>query len=186
MKKFLTGLVAAAILVISALTITACNDDVIYQATTRFLYSVNGGTSWSETLQEVEVNSTYYLAVEMQVVQSKETKSENIIKADITIPNTNILDCYLDDHPGISITGTPDPINNSITYTFDVVAGTSPAKFRVIFECTPLAEGKASIYVVYDDNVNSSWDATGTIKYVNSSSKEENEDDLILSSGDGE
>ena len=164
-RKIINALLIAAISAGSMMTI-ACDGKVIYQAGTRFLYSTNGGVNWSETIQEVAVNETYYLAIEMQVVQSKETKKEVVVKADITIPNTNVLDCYLDDHPGISITGIPDPIKNSITYKFDVVASVSPAKFRVVFECTPLSAGKASIYVVYDDKVSSSWDATGTIKYV--------------------
>ena len=166
LKKIFTGFIATLSLGACLVTATSCSENVVYQANTRFLYSTNAGTNWSETIQEVAVNSTYYLAIEMQVVQSKETKDEKTVKAEITIPDTNVLDCYLDDHPGVTITGIPDPIKNNITYQFDVVAGISPAKFRVVFECTPLSEGKASIYVVYDDNVSPSWDATGTIKYV--------------------
>lgn len=166
LKKLITSVLSFFAFGACIASVASCDSAVLYQANTRFLYSVNGGTNWSETIQEVEVNMTYYLAIEMQVVQSKETNEEKIVKADITIPNTRVLDCYLDDHPGVSITGVPDPINNSITYQFNIVAGVSPAKFRVLFECTPLAEGKASIYVVYDDNVSPSWDATGTIKYV--------------------
>ena len=166
MKNILKVVCLFFVLVVSLSALISCGDDIKYQANTRFLYSVDGGNSWSETLQEIGVNTTYYLAVEMQVVQSAETKDEKIVEASITIPNTNVLDCYLDDHPGVTITGIPDPINNSITYKFNVVAGTSPAKFRAVFECTPLAAGKASIFVVYDDSVSSSWDATGTIKYV--------------------
>ena len=39
-------------------------------------------------------------------------------------------------------------------------------KFRVVFECKPLEEGRASVSVVYDDSVSASWDESGTIKYV--------------------
>lgn len=140
--------------------------NVVFQPTTRFLYSVDGGASWSETIQEVGVNETYYLAIEMQVSQSEETKEEQIVVATITIPQTTVLDCYLDDHPGVSITGTEDAITNCISYDFDIIAGTSPSKFRVVFECKPLEEGRASVSVVYDDSVSASWDASGTIKYV--------------------
>lgn len=166
MKKIISVLLMVVTVVFGSVGLTGCNEKIVYQASTRFLYSVNGGTNWSETLQEVEVNTTYYLAIEMQITQSKETDTEKTITATVTIPNTNVLDCYLDDHPGVTVTGTPNPINNSISYKFNVVAGTSPSKFRVIFECTPLGAGKASIFVVYDDNVSESWDATGTIKYV--------------------
>lgn len=140
--------------------------EIVFQPTTRFLYSIDGGASWSETIQEVDVDETYYLAIEMQISQSEETKEEQIVVATITIPQTTVLDCYLDDHPGVSITGTEDAVTNSISYDFDIIAGTSPSKFRVVFECKPLEEGRASVSVVYDDSVKDSWDASGTIKYV--------------------
>ena len=73
--------------------------EITYQATTRFLYSTDGGNQWSETIQEIPVDTTYYLAVEMQVSQSEETKDEKTIRSTITIPNTTVQDCYLDDHP---------------------------------------------------------------------------------------
>ena len=145
---------------------------ITFQATTRFLYSVDGGVSWSETVQEIPVNATYYLAVEMQISQSEETKDEKVVVATITIPSTTVLDCYLDDHPGVSITGKVDAVTNSVSYDFNVVAGTSPSKFRVVFECMPLSEGRTKVEVVYDDQVNPSWDATGTIKYVPAKDKE--------------
>lgn len=139
---------------------------ITYQATTRFLYSEDGGKSWSETIQEVPVNETYYLAIEMQVAQSEETKEETTIVATVTIPYTTVLDCYLDDHPGVSITGQVDSVNNTVSYSFNIVAGTTPVKFRAVFECKPLSEGRATVNVVYDDKVSESWDASGTIKYV--------------------
>ena len=140
--------------------------EIVYQATTRFLYSQDGGITWSETIQEIPVDTTYYLAVEMQVSQSEETKDEKTVVATITIPNTTVQDCYLDDHPGVSITGKVDAATNSVSYDFNIVAATSPSKFRVVFECIPLGEGRSKVEVVYDDNVSDSWDTTGTIKYV--------------------
>ena len=92
--------------------------EIVYQATTRFLYSQDGGSTWSETIQEIPVNSTYYLAVEMQVSQSEATNDEKTVTATITIPSTDVLDCYLDDHPGVSITGNVDAVTNSISYDF--------------------------------------------------------------------
>lgn len=142
------------------------DSDVKYEATTRFLYSQDGGTSWSETIQELPVNETYYLAIEMQVAQSEETRDEQSVQATVTIPSTNVLDCYLDDHPGKSITGLTDDVNKCVIYNFNIVAGTSPTKFRVVFECMPLETGRATFQVEYDDKVSDNWDATGTIKYV--------------------
>lgn len=184
MRKIKRVIATIAVAALCVTSLTACNNpitrtfekafgdsEIIYQATTRFLYSTDGGKSWSETIQEVDVNETYYLAVEMQVSQSEETKEEKTVVATITIPSTNVLDCYLDDHPGVSITGDVDAVNNSVSYDFDIVASTSPSKFRVVFECKPLSEGRASVEVVYDDNVSASWDASGTIKYVEKKSE---------------
>ena len=183
MKKIL-GLVIAVVIIIAAffvIGVTGVLDgtpigrvfqnifsksEITYQATTRFLYSTDGGNQWSETIQEIPVDTTYYLAVEMQVSQSEETKDEKTVVSTITIPNTDVQDCFLDDHPGVSITGKVDAATNSVSYDFNVVAGTSPSKFRVVFECKPLSEGRSQVQVVYDDNVSESWDATGTIKYV--------------------
>ena len=64
-------------------------------------------------------------------------------------------------------------VTNSVSYDFNVVAGTSPIKFRVVFECKPLSEGRTKVEVVYDDNVSSNWDATGTIKYVAAQTEED-------------
>ena len=139
---------------------------VTYQADTRFLYSLDGGVSWSQTIQEIPVNETYYLAIEMQVSQSETTKDEQKVVATITIPETDVLDCYLDDHPGVSITGKKDVVTNSVSYDFDIIAGISPSKFRVVFECKPISEGRAEVVVVYDDKVDAAWDCTGKIKYV--------------------
>lgn len=173
-------IIAIALSALLVLTVmTSCNSEfgrtiagifgdseITYQATTRFLYSEDGGKSWSETIQEVPVGETYYLAIEMQVSQSEETKEETTVVATITIPYTTVLDCFLDDHPGVSITGQVDAVNNSVSYDFNIVAGTSPVKFRAVFECKPLSEGRATVNVEYDDKVSESWDASGTIKYV--------------------
>ena len=183
MKKIVSILSVCVLLVGACVGLTGCSffDDtsfgraiskpfkgtkITYQASTRFLYSTDGGASWSETIQEIPVNTTYYLAVEMQVSQSEETKEEKTVVATITIPSTTVLDCYLDDHPGVSITGKTDAVTNSVSYDFNLVAGVSPAKFRVVFECSPLEEGRAKVEVVYDDSVSENWDASGTIKYV--------------------
>lgn len=155
-----------SLMCVGTFCLVGCDEKPVYSANTRFLYSTNAGLNWSETIQEIEVGTNYYLAIEMQVSQSKESKKENTVVAKITIPNTDVLECHLDDHPGISITGDYDPINEKITYSFNLAAGVNPIKFRAIFDCVPLSAGKATIYVEYDDKVSSNWDYSGTIKYV--------------------
>ena len=140
--------------------------DIVYQASTRFMYSTDGGVQWSETIQEIPVDATYYMTIEMKISQSEETSEEKIVRSNISIPNTTVLDCYLDDHPGVSITGQMDNERNCVVYEFNIVSGISPSVFRVVFECMPLSEGRVNVEVVYDDNVSESWDATGVVKYV--------------------
>ena len=194
MKKRIIGVVAVlALVVVASVGLMACgffedtslgrgissvfsSSDITYQASTRFLYSTDGGATWSETIQEIPVNTTYWLAVEMQISQSEETNDEKTVVSTITIPSTSVLDCYLDDHPGVSITGKTDAVTNSVSYDFNVVAGVSPTKFRVVFECKPLEEGRAKVEVVYDDTVSENWDASGTIKYVKAAEEKENEE----------
>ena len=186
MKKISRIIAIGLVICIGMIGFTGCNDynffedssvgravskpfrdsDLVFQASTRFLYSTDGGTSWSETIQEVPVGETYYLAIEMQVSQDEESKKENVVVATVTIPNTDVLDCYLDDHPGTSITGEVDSVNNSVSYDFNIVSSTTPETFRVVFECQPIDEGRARVEVVYDDNVSENWDSTGTIRYV--------------------
>jgi hypothetical protein len=137
-----------------------------YETVTKFTYSVDGGTSYREGLQEINVGATYYLCVEMQVVASKDRNAEEIV-AQVIIPKTKIVDCYLDDYPGTKITGAEDSINGIITYEFKLPSSTEPSKFRVIFECIASQEGRYTIEVKYDDRISDAWDKTETIKYVN-------------------
>ena len=148
--------------------------DIVFQPQTRFLYSLDGGSTWSETIQEVPVGSTYYLAIEMQISQSEQTNDEQVIVSTITIPSTNVVDCYLDDHPGVSITGNTDSVTGAVSYNFNIVAGVEPDKFRVVFECIPMEKGRAQVEVVYDDKVSENWDKTGTIKYVEANNTTQN------------
>lgn len=150
--------------------------NIVFQPQTRFLYSLDGGNNWSETIQEVPVGSTYYLAIEMQISQSEQTNEEQVIVSTVRIPSTNVVDCYLDDHPGVSITGNKDSVTGVVSYNFNIVAGVKPDKFRVVFECVPMEKGRAQVEVVYDDKVSESWDKTGTIKYVEAKSSTQNAD----------
>ena len=136
-----------------------------YEAVTKFTYSTDGGMSYREGIQEVEVGDTYYMCIEMQVVASKDNNAEEIV-AKVIIPKTEIVDCYLDDYPGTKITGQEDAINSIITYEFKVPSSTAPGKFRVIFECKAAQEGRHTMEVIYDDNLSQVWDKTETIKYI--------------------
>ena len=149
------------------LSVSGCGTNLKnYTPATRFFYSKDGGSTWSETIQEVPVRKTYYLSVEMAVSRSTGLLVSKEVVVEIKIPGTDILDCYLDDHPGTTITGETDPLDNSVTYTFTLLASTNPDTYRVIFECMPLDVGRTTIQVTYDDKIPEQYDETSTIKYI--------------------
>lgn len=136
-----------------------------YETVTKIAYSTDGGNSYREGTQEISVGATYYMSIEMQAVASKDRNAEDVT-VQVKIPQTKIVDCYLDDYPGTKITGQEDALNGIITYEFKVPSSTVPSKFRVIFECIASQAGKHTIEIVYDDKVDPAWDRTETIKYI--------------------
>ena len=142
--------------------------DIKYTASTRFLYSTDEGVSWSETIRSVYAGDPYYLAVEMAVTQSKESRAQKTVDVAIEVPKTDGLTCTLNNYPGGDLLKTTEG-EEATTYEFRLVAGTNPSKFRVMFECLPERPGSVSVSVTYDDKLDEAWDSTGTIKFVNSS-----------------
>lgn len=136
-----------------------------YETVTKISYSTDGGYNYREGIQEIDTSQEYYMCIEMQVVASKDVNAKTI-KATITLEQTEVVSCYLDDHPGQSITGETDNINHTITYKFDVPSSTAPSKFRVIFRCVPTTTGDFKTVVSYDDRVAPAWDKTENIRYV--------------------
>ena len=136
-----------------------------YETVTRFTYSIDGGQTYKEGLQEIAVGDSYYMCIEMQVIASKDKNNKDTV-AKVVIPKTEIVDCYLDDYPGTKIQGKEDTINGVTTYEFKVPSSTAPLKYRVIFECTASQQGRQTMEVIYDDNVSPTWDKTETIKYI--------------------
>ena len=136
-----------------------------YEAVTKVSYSIDGGINYREGIQEIVKGQKYYMCIEMQVVASKDINAKTI-KATIKLEQTEVVSCYLGSHPGENITGEIDSINHTIIYKFDVPSSTAPSKFRVIFECEPETVGVFETVISYDDNVNSAWDKTEIIRYV--------------------
>lgn len=165
--NLLSKFIVCIVTLLMILSVSGCDTNLKnYTPATRFLYSKDGGSTWSETIQEVPVKQTYYLAVEMAVSRPTGLLVSKEVVVEIKIPGTDILDCYLDDHPGTTITGETDPLDNSVTYTFTLLASTNPDTYRVIFECMPLDVGRTTIQVTYDDKIPEQYDETSTIKYI--------------------
>ena len=159
----IAGAVAAVLIVLTCLHFLAPAN--YPEAVTKFSYSTDGGVSYREGIQELNINQKYYLAVEMQVIASKDEAKQDI-SVNIVIPNSDKVSYVLSDYAGPKVEGVVDADRNAVVYQFKVVPATAPSKFRVIFECMPVASGDYSIQVEYDDNVASSWDKNETITFV--------------------
>ena len=141
------------------------NRDLKLTASTRRLYSTDDGTPWSETMRSAYVGKPYFVAIKLQVTQSKQTREQHMVQAIASIPKNDGARYSLSDHPGGSLVSVSES-DGATKYKFNIVAVTSPSKFRVIFECLPTKTGKASVTVTYDDQLSDAWDSTGTVNYI--------------------
>ena len=173
---FAVVIVAAAVLyftpVLDIVRDKADSHDTKYTASTRFMTSTDNGSSWSETRRSVYAGEKYYLAVELQVAQSKDTREEKTVEAVVFMPKTDGLDYSLRNYPGGSLANTTET-DTGTEYRFNVAAGVDPAKFRLVFECMPNKVGETSVSVTYDDQLSESWDSTWTISYTEKDDSEE-------------
>lgn len=163
MRKIIVWILT--IVLVSAMPLLVACGSKEYTATTRFLYSTDGGKNWSEKIQEVPVGETYWVKVEGIVQRNIGILVEKEIEVYISIPNTDIGDFYLDDR-NRPIDRTEDAATGETMYTFKTLAGTDPQPYYAIFECTPLKEGRIVITVSYDDRVSELYTTYGAIKYV--------------------
>lgn len=165
--KLILGIIVISLVVIVGLVWGAIYlfKPAKYETVTKISYSTDGGLNYREGIQEISKDQEYYMNIEMQVVASKDVNAKTI-EVVITIEQTSVVECFLDDYQGPPITGELDPINNTVTYKFRVPSSTQPSKFRVVFRCKPAHEGEFNVIVSYDDRVDPAWDKVEKIRYV--------------------
>ena len=165
--KIILGSIVVGVLVVLGCTFGGIYlfKPATYETVTKVSYSIDGGYNYREGIQEINKEQGYYMCIEMQIVASKDINAKTI-KTTIALEQTEVVSCYLDDHPGQNITGEVDSINHTVIYKFDIPSSTAPSKFRVIFKCVPATTGEFKTVVSYDDKVEPVWDKTEVIRYV--------------------
>lgn len=135
-----------------------------YTATSAFFYSSDKGHSYGDGTKEYEVGETVYMKVQFRVLSdiSKTTQVHVVL----SIPNVQNVDAkYMD---GQVITPNYDAVNNVTTYEFTVNASKDAVEQECVIQFVPNAVGSITMTLIYDDNVDSSYDIQSTLEFVES------------------
>ena len=133
-----------------------------YEAETTFGYRIGTNGKYYEWLKEVHVGETLYMTVRFHVTTNK--KDVSYVKATLTIPNSDKADItYFDGQP---ITPDYDPVQNVTTYEFTINASKNSAASECIIKFSPYDIGIIQMTLVYDENVDPSYDVQNTIEIV--------------------
>lgn len=157
-KRF-SALLLVAVFVMTALT--GCGKTE-YAATSGFFYSGDKGHSYGDGTKEYEIGETVYMKVKFKVTSNKKKTSQ--VKVVLTIPNVENVDAkYMD---GQVITPNFDPVNNVTTYEFTANAAKESNEQECVVQFVPNAAGSVTMTLVYDDNVDVSYDIQSTLEFV--------------------
>ena len=157
-KKILTMLFAA---VLMTLSLTACNETV-YSADSAFFYSADKGHSYGDGTKEYAIGDTVYMKVKFKVTSNKNKISQ--VKVVLTIPSIDNVDAkYMD---GQIITPNFDAVNNVTTYEFTANAAKEAAEQECVIQFVPNATGEVPMTLVFDDNIDPSYDMQSTLIFV--------------------
>ena len=161
MNKFNRALASFIILAIVMLSLTACGK-VTYTAFSGFYYSSDKGHSYGDGTKEYAVGETVYMKVKFKVTSSRKKTSQ--VKVVLSIPNVKNVDAkYMD---GQVITPNFDAIHNVTTYEFTANAAKEANESEYVIQFVPNAPGSVTMKLIYDDNVDSSYDIQSTLEFV--------------------
>ena len=160
MKK-LKSLIAMIIVINSMFMITGCFEPT-YTADSGFFYSSDKGHSYGDGTKEYVVGESVYMKVIFKVASNRKKTSQ--VKVVLSIPNAQNVDAkYMD---GQVVTPNYDAVNNVTTYEFTANASKEPVEQECVIQFVPNAEGSVTMTLVYDDNVDSSYDIQSTLEFV--------------------
>ena len=155
------ALVLMTVLVMSAFS--ACGETE-YKAASGFFYSADKGHSYGDGTKEYEVGETVYMKVKFKVTSDEKKTSQ--IKVVLSIPNVECVDTiYLD---GQVITPNYDAVNNVTTYEFTANASKDAMEHECTLQFVPNAVGMVRMTLIFDDNVDPSFDLQSTLIFVES------------------
>lgn len=161
MKRFKRGFVLFLVTIMTMLSLTGCGE-VEYKVDSGFFYSGDKGHTYGDGTKEYEIGETVYMKVKFKVTSNKKKTSQ--VKVVLSIPNVENVDAkYMD---GQVITPNFDAVNNVTTYEFTANASKESNEYECVIQFVPNAIGSVSMTLVYDDNVDPSYDIMSTLEFV--------------------
>ena len=165
MKKIKRIFASILFVALTAVTLSGCTmpwTKTTYTAASGFFYSGDKGHTYGDGTKEYAVGETVYMKVKMKVTTNKSKTSQ--VTATLSIPNVQNVDAkYMD---GQVITPNFDAANNVTTYEFTVNASEEASEQECVIQFVPNAVGSITMTLVYDDNVDSSYDIQSTLEFV--------------------
>ncbi len=147
-----------------ATIMTACSKPPEYAAVSGFYYSGDKGHTYGDGIKEYAVGESVYMKVKYRVTSDKNKISQ--VKVVLMIPKIQSVDArYMD---GQVITPSYDAIRNVTTYEFTANASKNALEAECVFQFIPNAAGSITMTLIYDDNVDMSYDQQSTLIFVDS------------------
>lgn len=161
MKKIKIALVALIVTVFATGMLTGCGETT-YSANSDFFYSADKGHNYGDGTKEYAIGDTVYMKVRFKVISNKKNTSQ--VKVVLTIPSIDNVDAkYMD---GQIITPNFDAVNNVTTYEFTANAAKETTDQECVIQFVPNAVGEVPMTLVFDDNVDPSYDKQSTLIFV--------------------
>ncbi len=168
MNRITKAISTLLVIVLIATMFTGCgllsifSSSPSYTAASGFFYSGDKGHTYGDGTKEYEVGETVYMKVKFKVTSDKSKTSQ--VKVVLTIPNVQNVDAkYMD---GQVITPNFDAVNNVTTYEFTANASKNAIDQECVVQFIPNATGSVTMTLVYDDNVDPSYDIQSTLVFV--------------------
>lgn len=161
MKRF-SKVCSLVLIVVMMLSVLSGCGETKYEAASGFFYSSDKGHSYGDGTKEYAVGETVYMKVIFKVASDSSKTSQ--VKVVLTIPNVENVDAkYMD---GQVITPNFDAVNNVTTYEFTANASEEAMEHECVIQFKPNAVGSVTMTLIYDDNVDSSYDIQSTLEFV--------------------
>lgn len=151
------------VLITITTVLTGCGKEpTTYSAVSGFYYSGDKGHTYGDGTKEYVIGETVYMKIKFRVASNESKTSQ--VKVTLTIPNVQNVDAkYMD---GQVITPNYDAVRNVTTYEFTANASKDALESECVFQFIPNAVGSITMTLIYDDNVDSSYDKQSTLVFV--------------------
>lgn len=161
MDKIQKRLALFLMVMLVAVLLTGCGE-VTYTADSGFFYSSDKGHTYGDGTKEYAVGETVYMKVQFKVTSNEKKTSQ--VKVVLSIPNIQSVDAkYMD---GQVITPNFDAVNNVTTYEFTANASKEANESECVIQFVPNAVGAVTMTLIYDDNIDPSYDIQSTLEFV--------------------